>query len=131
MGERELRAILEKSRDYNSRDGITGLLIYKLSESGERANFMQLLEGEKEQLDEVFKRIVADKRHHTKIILERHQIKRRNFPDWSMGFQNVKSEDLAAFEGYTDLGSDVFWHMFDEGEVSDPLDLMKSFYNDN
>ena len=50
MTETELAGILEKSRDYNRRDGITGLLIYKLAPSSNRANFMQLLEGDSEIL---------------------------------------------------------------------------------
>jgi hypothetical protein len=106
MGEPELAEILRRSRDHNGRDGITGLLIYKLAPSSNRANFMQLLEGEKEQVLNAFARIRADRRHHTKIVLEEGEIARRNFPDWSMGLRNVDESDLLRFDGYSDLGSE-------------------------
>lgn len=130
MTDDELAAILKKSRDYNTRDGISGLLIYKYSRSENRANFMQLLEGEKEKVLDAFRRIRADKRHHTKVVLEEGEIDERNFPDWSMGFRNVKQEQLAAFEGYSDLGSDEFWKRAKCGDLSEPLEIMLSFYDD-
>ena len=131
LSESELAEILKKSRDYNSRDGITGLLIYKLTPSASRANFMQLLEGEKGEVVRAFDRIKADRRHHTKIVLEEGEIAVRNFPDWSMGFRNIDEADLARFEGYSDLGSDAFWARAKDGHLVDGLDLMLSFYDDN
>ncbi len=130
MTETELAGILEKSRDYNRRDGITGLLIYKLAPSSNRANFMQLLEGEKADVQKAFDRIKADRRHHTKIVLEEGEIDARNFPDWSMGFRNIDEVDLATFEGYSDLGSEDFWARAHDGQLDDALDLMMSFYGD-
>ena len=130
MSDEELAEILRKSRVYNKDSGITGLLIYKLAPDGKRGNFMQLLEGDAGKLDEVFERIAADKRHHTKIILERKDIAQRNFPDWTMGFQNVKIEDFEDFDGYSDLGSEDFWAVYNAGETDSPLEVMKSFYSE-
>jgi len=130
MTDEELAAILKKSRDYNTRDGITGLLIYKYSRPDDRANFMQLLEGEKDQVLDAFRRIRADNRHHTKVVLEEGEIAERNFPDWSMGFRNVEPKQLADFEGFSDLGSEEFWKRAKSGELSEPLEIMLSFYED-
>ena len=130
MSEDELAAILKKSRDYNTRDGISGLLIYKFTPSENRANFMQLLEGPKDRVLAAFGRIEADKRHHTKIVLEQGEIDDRHFPDWSMGFRNADSADLASFEGYSDLGSPAFWTRARDGKLTDALDIMLSFYSD-
>jgi Sensors of blue-light using FAD len=130
MTEPELAGILEKSRNHNRRDGITGLLIYKFAPSSNRANFMQLLEGEKAEVLKAFERIKSDRRHHTKIVLEEGEIVARNFPDWSMGFRNIDEADLARFEGYSDLGSEDFWERAQDGDLDSALDLMMSFYGD-
>ena len=130
MSEDELAAILKKSRDYNTKDAITGLLIYKFSPSENRANFMQLLEGPEDEVLSAFSRIEADKRHHTKVVLEQGEISDRNFPDWSMGFRNADASDLENFEGYSDLGSPAFWTRAKDGELSDALEIMMSFYSD-
>ncbi|MGB5215245.1 MAG: BLUF domain-containing protein [Anderseniella sp.] len=130
MSEKDLAAVLEKSRDYNTEDGITGLLIYKFTPSENRANFMQLLEGPEDKVLAAFARIEADKRHHTKVVLEQGEISDRNFPDWSMGFRNADAADLENFDGYSDLGSPEFWTRAKDGELSDALDIMMSFYSD-
>ncbi|WP_436643130.1 BLUF domain-containing protein [Microbaculum sp. FT89] len=131
MSEQDLADILTKSRDHNRRDGITGLLIYKVTPAAGRANFMQLLEGEKDQVLTAYARITADARHHTKVVLEEGEIAGRNFPDWSMGFRNIDEADLAKFEGYSDLGSEDFWTKARSGHFDDALNLMLSFYDDS
>lgn len=130
MSEEDLAAILRKSRDYNDKDDITGLLMYKFTPSEQRGNFMQLLEGDKDKVLGAFERIRADKRHHTKVLLEQGEIAERNFPDWSMGFRNVDTTDLEKFQGYSDLGSESFWQRARGGELTDALELMSSFYAD-
>lgn len=130
MTETELAEILKKSRDHNMRDGISGLLIYRFAPSDGRANFMQLLEGDKDQVLAAFDRIKADTRHHTKVVLEQGEIAHRHFPDWSMGFRNVDEADLAGFEGYSDLGTAAFRARASAGDLSNALDLMVSFYED-
>lgn len=128
MTAQELARLLEKSREYNRREGITGLLIYKLSHDGERANFMQLLEGERAAVERLFAQIADDPRHHTKVVLEEGEIPERNFPDWSMGFRNLAPDGLAGFEGFSDLGSVEFWSRAKAGNCPQCLELMKFFY---
>lgn len=129
MREDELAQILEKSRAYNGRDGITGLLIYKLSPDGERANFMQLLEGDKASVETAFARIADDDRHHTKVVLEEGDTPERNFSDWSMGFRNLAPDGLAQFEGFSDLGTPEFWQRATAGQCRSCLEVMKFFYD--
>lgn len=130
MSRDELGDILKKSRDYNTRDGVTGLLIYKLTPQDNRANFMQLLEGEHSVVRGAFDRIAADERHHTKIILEEGDLEDRNFPDWSMGFQNIEADELTEFEGFADIGSETFRIKAEAGTLTGALELMKSFYHE-
>lgn len=128
MSADELTAILTKSRDWNHSVGITGLLIYKDWVDEKRGNFMQLLEGPKNDVVELFEKIVADPRHHTKLLLEDGPIAERTFPDWSMGFRNVEDDALETVPGYSDLGSDAFWSRARAGLLTGSYHLMRSFY---
>ncbi|MDC1506524.1 BLUF domain-containing protein, partial [Oceanospirillaceae bacterium] len=55
--------ILASSHKYNSKSGVTGLLIFGVE------LYMQFLEGPVQELDETFNRIKRDNRHADKITL--------------------------------------------------------------
>ena len=131
MSPAELSEILEKSREYNDRDGVTGLLVYKYDPDRKTGNFMQLLEGPGEVVKGAFKRISDDQRHHTKIVLEEGEISERNFPNWSMGFKAVEPNELKHVAGFTDLGEESFQLRAKAGEIDGALEIMKSFYFDD
>jgi hypothetical protein len=128
MSDAELAEILQYSRSRNTREGITGLLIYRYSPGENRGNFMQFLEGEAQAIDRAWQRIAADPRHHTKIVLEEGGAEARAFPDWSMGFRNIDDSALEGFEGYSDLGSEQFWDRARSGDLAGALEVMTSFY---
>lgn len=83
FNEHELLTILEKSIKNNKNRGITGVLLY----SG--GNFIQLLEGPKDEVEALFKVISADKRHNNIIRLLAEYSDTRDFPDWKMGFRKI------------------------------------------
>ncbi len=91
-----LKALLQKVRAKNAERAVTGMLLYT---SG---NFFQVLEGADATLAELFVTIAADPRHKnvTKIIQE--PITRRDFSEWTMGYGEVDSTDLASMEGFGD-----------------------------
>lgn len=97
FSEAELVELLKKSRENNSRLGITGMLLYK------DGNFIQVLEGEKSAVQMLFKKINADPRHKGVLILLQETIEERQFPDWSMGFRNLNSAEYSAMEGYSEI----------------------------
>ena len=70
--------ILQKSRANNVRDLITGALIV-----GE-SDFMQLLEGSRENVGKSFMRIMQDKRHYNVQITTCGDVAQRLFQEWSM-----------------------------------------------
>jgi hypothetical protein len=96
MNDQELLDILIKSRSENNAHSITGMLLYS------QGTFIQVLEGEKENVDRIFKKIELDTRHKNVIKLINGLIKERNFPGWSMAFASVNSEILQSFEGFLD-----------------------------
>ena len=101
----ELHALLNKCRENNERDQITGMMLYK---SG---NFMQMLEGEEGNILSLFEKIKEDPRHKNIIKILSGSSPERSFSDWSMGFYNMdKEHGLPDFEHYinSSLDSDRF-----------------------
>ena len=124
----ELRQLLDRSRTRNTADGITGLLIYRYNDDYGRGNFLQVLEGPEERIEDVWQRIANDDRHHSVIVIEEGSSERRMFSDWSMGFKNVEDSDLRDFPGFADMGSDAFWRRAENNALPEAIDLLRSFY---
>jgi hypothetical protein len=97
FSEGELADLLSTSRENNARLGITGMLLYK------DGNFMQVLEGEEEAVLELYAKIGEDPRHRGEITLHKGSSERRNFPEWTMGFQNLDSPEARLQPGYSDF----------------------------
>jgi hypothetical protein len=74
-----LEEILVQSRRNNPAQGVTGILCY----SGEQ--FIQVLEGGRDEVCELFNAIVRDSRHVQVRILSYEEIPERRFGGWTMG----------------------------------------------
>ena len=93
----DLVALLAKSRANNERAGLSGMLLYK------DGNFMQALEGEEAAVKETHARILRDPRHRGVITLIQGEQEGRQFPDWSMGFHQIRSAAPVAAPGFSDF----------------------------
>lgn len=131
MASAALEDILKVSHRNNTRDGLTGMLIYRYAPDRKQGHFIQMLEGEQTAVEATYARIAADERHHTKIILDRGDTPKRYFPNWTMGFKNADASDLSAVTGFTYLGDETFQDRVDSGELAGALDLLRSFYSDD
>jgi hypothetical protein len=78
-----LQAMLKKARANNTRDGITGLLLYG------NGHFVQLLEGDEGPVDALYARIVKDPRHRQVFLLYRDPVTERDFAKWEMAFEHL------------------------------------------
>lgn len=74
----EVEGILATSARNNPARGVTGLLIYN------GRNFLQLLEGEKDEVDVLMARIAEDPRHNGVSVLHNSDIEDRTCPQWAM-----------------------------------------------
>lgn len=72
--------LLDKARDNNSRDNITGCLLYYEGE------FVQYLEGNQVKVLNLFDKIKVDKRHEDVTILAYGATDSREFKDWEMAY---------------------------------------------
>ncbi len=97
MSEAELLDLLHQSEHNNAEVGITGLLLYR------EGNFLQVLEGEPEQVHALYERICRDPRHKGILKVSERPINEREFSAWQMGFVNLESlrpEDVPGFSDY-------------------------------
>lgn len=85
----ELVDLLALSRANNERVGLTGMLLYASQ------SFLQMLEGESDELHATYARIGTDERHRNLRLLMDADVPQRIFPDWSMGFEHLDEDDLA------------------------------------
>lgn len=102
----DLSDILTKSRINNTGKNVTGLLLYH------EGSILQVLEGDKETVMEVYAIIEKDSRHHNVIKMVTGTADERNFPDWSMGFKTVTGSEWNELSGYIKLNSaDLLSHL--------------------
>jgi hypothetical protein len=83
----DLERILASSVRNNTRLHLTGLLLYS------RGSFMQLLEGEEEDVLNMWERLHRDPRHRDLRLLVYGPIAERSFSDWAMSFRVVEPRD--------------------------------------
>lgn len=116
----ELDALLEKSRHNNTRDGISGMLIYR------DGDFLQVLEGPEEAVRTAFARIAKDARHQRIMMLDESRIEQRAFGEWSMGFRRLNAADCP--EGFVDFfnrNTDLAALVRQDGEAGQYLDSFR------
>ncbi len=128
MSESELAELLAISRRNNEAAGVTGLLIYKYSPDQKHGSFLQLLEGEKQAVEDTYRRIVRDRRHVNKIVLDEGQTAERQFADWSMGFKNITPEKVRSLPGFADIGDEPFDSEAYRQRCRSAIDLIRFFY---
>jgi len=80
-----LQHILRQCKDNNPAQGITGLLCH----CSASAIFMQVLEGGRAAVNQLYLRIAADARHSDVVLLSYEEIGERRFAGWSMGQVNL------------------------------------------
>ncbi len=95
IGNSELEKILASARKNNARKAVTGMLLYS------EGVFMQVLEGPREAVREIYNVISGDDRHYGVIVLLESNIDSRNFSQWAMGFKQSSKSSLAEEEGYS------------------------------
>ena len=76
-------SILFQSRRHNPSLGITGILC----QSGDA--FLQVLEGGRGPVNQLYNQIVRDPRHRDVVLLHYEEVRERRFAGWTMGQVNL------------------------------------------
>ncbi|MCL1038406.1 BLUF domain-containing protein [Shewanella submarina] len=101
MNSDTLTQLLSKTRVSNKANEITGMLLYQ------DGCFMQVLEGAKAAICELFEKIAKDSRHEKVDLLILEAAERRYFEEWSMGFCNMArpgDKELASYSAFLRQG---------------------------
>lgn len=118
MTPENISALLLKSRTYNRTNAITGCLLYYDQE------FIQLIEGDKKNVQDLYQRIIKDPRHTDIIFLGENHIEERTFADWSMAYLDPEQNNgfdkplfvknmltLSQLISGKTRGTKAFWYM--------------------
>ncbi len=84
----DMTVILKTSRRWNTDHNITGCLLYFDKQ------FIQILEGDKKSVRELFDNIKKDSRHDNIMILAENEKEKRFFVDWNMAYNELSLYDM-------------------------------------
>ena len=84
--------ILKKSQDFNLEHSITGCLLYFDKQ------FIQLLEGNKDDIEQLYEVIKKDERHSNVLLMDESYKRFRFFPTWEMKFIELSLTDMTNIE---------------------------------
>lgn len=129
MDAASLESLLSLSRQWNTSQGLTGMLIYRYSSDADKGYFMQMLEGGEREVRTVFEKIRRDKRHHTVLTLGEGEIEARMFSEWAMGFKNVDDALFAGLPGHARIGEASFEPEAFQHSNVEALKLLKFFHD--
>lgn len=125
LSEEELKQILIQSRQHNTAQSITGMLLYM------DGSIIQVLEGEEEKVKALYRKIALDPRHTQITRLVEGPLAKRNFPDWSMGYRSFSPEEVKQLPGYQEISTGE-WFGPDAQRVTHPvMVILSSFYQNN
>ena len=79
----EINQILELTEKKNNENGLSGILLYS------DGNFFQVIEGEKDQVEEIFTVIKQDSRHFNIFTIFEKEITATNFEDYKVDFLTI------------------------------------------
>jgi hypothetical protein len=118
-----LADILQSAVRHNQHNGVTGMLLYA------EGNFLQVIEGEPAAVQETFERIRKDARHRNVTVLLEEPLSERHFSQWSMGYKQLRGEDVQAFPHYAPFFKYGFNTKSFAPSPGDALDMLKLFSN--
>ena len=114
--------IVKTAKEFNSSLDITGCLIF------DNGYFIQILEGKKEYVEELYFKIKKDRRHTFANVLSKGIAPKRIFENWDMAYMNLtdlavgdKKElvrkaqnELQNISTKTNFTTKVFWYNINE-----------------
>lgn len=86
FSEQDLIDLLIVANNNNKKTGITGCLVYANNK------FIQLLEGERDAVINLFELIKRDSRHTNVTVTVEMTVNQKLFPDWGMAFKFTEKE---------------------------------------
>jgi hypothetical protein len=121
MNDDELENILASSRGNNEKNKLTGVLLFG------NGTFIQLLEGERQDVDQTFRKIKTDRRHLDITVIAWGELTERCFPEWYMGFNSIRPESYPMMKGFLENTKKAV----QKNDCALPVKLLQSFVRKN
>jgi len=93
MPKSKLYKILLGARSRNESLDVTGLLLFV------NGVFLQILEGERDVVSALMKKISSDPRHSSVKVIQETDVEKRTFPSWRMAYVTPSTKELANWAG--------------------------------
>lgn len=122
FSDEELEQLLEVARKNNGEKNVTGLLIMK------GRSFLQCLEGEKNDVLEIFGKIEKDERHDSIVQVVEEDETNRYFPKWFMGYKNINHLDAIESKKLINFSQEKNVQAFKKDDIAD---IFKEFIEEN
>ncbi|MFM8912469.1 MAG: BLUF domain-containing protein [Flammeovirgaceae bacterium] len=122
--ETRLIELLKVARENNRLLNITGMLLYV------NGKFMQVLEGNRQTVKDLYTHITNDPRHKRVTTLLEGDSATRMFDRWSMGFKKLSDDDFKNLSGFED--ADEFFlkqHLTEDSSLV--MVFLQLFYKKN
>lgn len=116
----EFKRILLQAQTNNHRRDLTGMLAFNSK------IFLQALEGARDQVNDLYARLIRDPRHHTVTMLGYKEIEERHWSNWSMGFAAPNADNRALFLKYSQQSTFNPYGMKAEATEKMLMDLAKT-----
>lgn len=110
---KEITEINTQAKLNNKGKNLTGVLLYQ------DGCFIQLLEGDKTQIHETYKKISKDRRHNSVKIIVDQPVAKRHFPNWDMTLKSIQVLDPALATKVISLLKD---------EAKDPIEILNALW---
>jgi hypothetical protein len=95
-----IAGILDQSRRNNPQNGVTGVLCICQDRI-----FIQVLEGGRVEVNELFSKVIQDDRHKDVTLLDYMEIQERRFSGWRMGRIDLDKVNAAVVLKYSEKSS--------------------------
>ena len=86
LGAAELEDILSRAVAHNLAHGVTGVLLFN------GLNFLQVLEGPRRMVEELYTRITRDPRHTGVTLIKTEDVLALSYPEWGMKLKELDSD---------------------------------------
>lgn len=118
----EITKILETSRINNGQKNITGVLLYS------KTKFIQVLEGDKNDILALYDEIKKDERHRNVAMISLSPIKERFFPSWQMGEKKFDTESVEFISKINAEDRNEFKEILDGKKQTNVFNIIKKLF---
>jgi len=118
----EIEKILSVSIKKNETKQVTGVLLYSSS------NFIQVLEGEKDELLAIYDKIKKDERHRMVVMISLRIIDKRSFPSWQMGSKKFDTNSYEFISKMEEQTVNEFKNLLKGDNQINAIDIINKFF---